>query len=268
MTSSEASASLLVAVPTFIGRTIIKLIEQLGSFVLFLRYTLHQAFAGPFRTRLIFQHMEFIGNDSLTIIMISGFFIGAVFSLQIGSIFEIFGAQGMMGAATGKALARELSPLVAGFLIAGRGGAAITAEIATMRVSEQVDAMEAMAVDPVSYLVVPRVIAGTTMMPLLTGVFTFTGMIGSFVVGSMMFDVDHGVFFDKLIRMVTMQDIWSGLQKALAFGFIISLLACRYGLMASGGAKGVGRATTNSVVTMLLVLLGVDFMITYIQIVL
>ncbi len=252
--------------PIFIGRRMIAAKDQLAKFGGFLRATGHQLVAGPFRTNLVFQQMEFIGNESLTIIMISGFFIGAVFSLQIGSIFAIFGAQGMMGAATGKALARELSPLIVGFLLAGRGGAAITAEIATMKVNEQVDAMESMAVDPISYLVCPRLIAGVTMMPLLTGIFTFTGMIGSLAVGVVIFNVDQGVFFDKLIRIVGIKDIWSGMQKALVFGAIISLVACRYGLVASGGAKGVGRATTNSVVTTLLVLLAVDFVITYFQI--
>lgn len=210
--------------------------------------------------------MEFIGNQSLLIIMISGFFLGAVFSLQIGSIFTIFGAQGMLGAASGKALSRELSPLVTGFLIAGRGGAAITAEIGTMKVNEQVDAMEAMGVNPVSYLVVPRFVAGVLMVPMLVGIFNFTGQLGSFVVGIFQFDVDQGVFFRKLVDIVHMRDIWSGMQKAVVFGGVISLIACRYGLYASGGAKGVGVATTNSVVTTLLVILGIDFLITYLQI--
>lgn len=258
--------SWFVAISEFVGRLVLQGYKQVYDTIDFGKYTIHQAYAGPRRTKLIFQQMEFVGNESLTIIMISGFFIGAVFSLQIGHIFAIFGAQGMMGAATAKALVRELSPLVVGFLLAGRGGAAITAEIATMKVNEQVDAMEAMAVDPVSYLVVPRVIAAVTMLPVLTGIFTFTGMLGSLAVGILIFNVDQGVFFDKLIKIVALKDIWSGLQKALVFGFVIALLACRYGLSASGGAKGVGLATTRSVVVQLLVLLGFDFVITYFQI--
>lgn len=266
MADQTLTVPLWQRLPIFIGRRILAVKDQFTKFGEFLRATGHQLFRGPFRSNLVFQQMEFIGNESLTIIMISGFFIGAVFSLQIGSIFAIFGAQGMMGAATGKSLARELSPLLVGFLLAGRGGAAITAEIATMKVNEQVDAMESMAVDPISYLVCPRLIAGVAMMPLLTGIFTFTGMIGSLAVGVVLFNVDQGVFFDKLIRIVGIKDIWSGMQKALAFGAIITLIACRYGLVASGGAKGVGKATTNSVVVTLLVLLGVDFLITYFQV--
>ena len=172
-----------------------------------------------------------------------------------------------MGAANGKALARELSPMMTGFLIAGRGGAAITAEISTMKVNEQIDAMEAMAVDPISYLVVPRFIACTIILPILVGLFNFTGHMGSLIVGIFIFDVDLGVFFGKFEDMVTMSDVFSGFQKGAAFGVVIALLACQFGLNASGGAKGVGKATTNSVVTMLVVLLGVDFAITFFQIV-
>lgn len=256
----------LVHFNKFIGRKIITGLSDLGSFMVFLKETFSQTIRPPFRVRLIFQQMEFIGNQSVNIILVSGFFIGAVFSLQIGSIFGIFGAQGMMGAATGKALARELSPLMTAFLLAGRGGAAITAEIASMKVNEQIDAMEAMAVDPISYLVVPRLIAGVAILPILVGIFNLVGQIGSLIVGTYIFDVDQGVYFDKLVNVVGIEDIWSGMQKAIIFGAVISMIACRYGLKASGGAKGVGQATTNSVVVTLLTLLGLDYFITYIQI--
>lgn len=249
-----------------IGRLVLRQITALGEFMLYARYTFKHVVSRPFRRRLVFQQMEFIGNESLNIIMISGFFIGAVFSLQIGYVFQIFGAQGMMGAASGKALTRELSPLVTGFLVAGRGGAAITAELATMKVTEQIDAMEAMAVDPVSYLVAPRVIASTLMLPLLVAVFNFTGQIGSLIVGIFLFDVDQGVFFQKLVSIVGVEDIWGGMQKAFAFGLLIGLMACRFGLKAGGGAKGVGIATTNSVVVTLLAILAIDFLITYLQV--
>ena len=200
------------------------------------------------------------------IVLICGFFIGAAVSLQVGTIFVIFGAEGMLGAANGKALSRELSPLITGFLLAGRAGAAITAEIASMKVNEQIDAMEAMAVDPIDYLVVPRLIAGVVMLPMLVGIFNLVGQIASVIVGVMIFDIDQGAFFQKMTTIVTPEDIWSGLQKAVIFGGIISLFSCKFGLEASGGAKGVGVATTTSVVTILLILLFVDFGITYIQI--
>jgi phospholipid/cholesterol/gamma-HCH transport system permease protein len=249
----------------FVGQKAVGSIEKLGADLLFFAETLNEMKRGPLRRHLIFKQMMFIGNESLLIVMTCGFFIGAVFSLQIGVVFAIFGAEGMMGAANAKALARELSPLVTAFLLAGRAGAAITAEISTMKVSEQVDAMESMGVSPVSYLVVPRFIAAILMTPLLVSIFNLTGQLGSLSVGIYIFDVDQGVFFNKFVNMMKVSDIWGGYQKAVVFGGIISLLACRFGLHASGGAKGVGKATTNAVVTMLLVILAVDFLITFIQ---
>jgi len=242
-------------------------IEALGELLVFTGRAVRMIFTRPFRFRLILQQMQFIGYESTFIILLCGFFIGAAVSLQVGTIFVIFGAQSMLGAANAKALARELSPLMAGFLVAGRAGAAITAEISTMKVNEQIDAMEAMAVDPVSYLVVPRFLASLLMLPLLVALFNLTGQAASLIIALGIFNIDQGVFFDKMDKIVSWKDVWSGLQKAFIFGGIISILACRYGLTASGGAKGVGKATTNSVVMMLLSLLAVDFIITYLQIV-
>ena len=172
-----------------------------------------------------------------------------------------------MGGATSIALARELSPLMTGFLLAARAGSAITAELSTMKVNEQIDAMEAMAVEPIHYLVVPRVIAGMVIAPLLCGLFTFVGVLGAFVMGVILFDVDQGVFFDRIPALAEPKDVFLGLQKAVVFGGIVTSLACRYGLSASGGAKGVGQATTTSVVMSLLTLLGFDAIITYLQLV-
>lgn len=245
-----------------------KITQASLSFMQFYSFSLISTswlFKKPFRLRLILQQIVFLGNESLVIIIISGFFIGAVFSVQIGSVFAVFGAEGMIGAATGKALTRELSPLLTGFLIAGRGGAAITAELATMKVNEQVDAMEAMAVDPLSFLVAPRILATTLSMPLLVCIFTVLGQVGSLVVSVILFEVDQGAYFSKLVSVVEIKDIWSGLYKSLIFGYIIAVISCRYGINASGGAKGVGKATTESVVTTLLVILGVDLVVTYFQ---
>lgn len=248
-----------------IGLRTIHTIQGAGSFLLFLRETGRQMITPPYRFVQILRQMEFIGNQSLSVIGLSAFFVGAVFSLQIGVLFKLFRAEGLMGAVTGKALARELAPMLTGFLLSGRAGSAITAEIATMKVSEQVDAMEAMAVEPIHYLVVPRLIAMTFMAPILSFLFVFIGELGSYVVAVMMFDVDQAVYFGKITTFVRMEDIWSGGQKALAFGAIVSLVACRYGLTATGGAKGVGKSTTNSVVMTLLILLICDFIMTYFQ---
>ncbi|MEZ4743021.1 MAG: ABC transporter permease [Bdellovibrionota bacterium] len=251
----------------YLGGSVVRTTESFGSFAIFLAESLKQVFKRPFRRQLFFQHLEFIGNQSLGIILLTGFFTGAVFGLQLGGIFRIFQAEGMMGGATGKALARELAPLMTGFLLSGRAGSAMTAEIATMKVNEQVDAMEAMAVDPISYLVVPRILAFTAMLPFLCSVFIFIGVLGAFFSGVFIFDVDQGIFVEKIVWLVQPRDIIAGLEKTFVFAIIIASISCRYGLEASGGAKGVGVATTMSVVVTLLSLLGTDFIITYFQIV-
>lgn len=248
-----------------LGKNIMSRFHDLGEFILYLRDIGRQFIKPPIRWELIFQHLEFVGNQSVNIILLTGFFTGAVFGLQIGGIFQIFRAESIMGAATGKALTREMAPLMTAFLLAGRAGSAMTAELATMRVNEQVDAMEAMAVDPIHYLVVPRMIATVVIVPLLCAIFIFVGLIGSFVTGVVLFDVDVGVFMDRIKWLVEPKDIFKGLEKALIFSVIIATISCRYGLKASGGAKGVGQATTNSVVTTLLVVLLCDVVITYVQ---
>jgi phospholipid/cholesterol/gamma-HCH transport system permease protein len=143
----------------------------------------------------------------------------------------------------------------------------MTAEISTMKVNEQVDAMEAMAVDPISYLVVPRFIAALLIIPLLCAVFIFVGVLGAYIAGVVLFNIDQGLFVEKMTLIVAPKDIWRGLIKSFAFSGIMASIACKYGLNAKGGAKGVGIATTNSVVVTLLAILFVDVIITYFQIV-
>lgn len=242
-------------------------LEKFGNFILYFLDLLRLMFAPPYRFHLILQQMEFIGNQSLFIISLTGFFTGAVFGLQLGGVFEIFKAENMIGGATGLALAKELAPLIGAFLLTGRVGSAITAEIATMVVNEQVDALEVMAVDPVNYLVVPRVWASLFMMPLLCGVFMFIGMIGTVIVASRIYFVDLGIFWDKVLELMVNKDLISGFRKMFAFALIISSVHCYYGLHASGGAKGVGNATTTAVVATLITILTVDFFISYIEVI-
>ncbi len=209
--------------------------------------------------------MEYIGNQSLMILIGGAVAIGAVFGLQIGAVFSVFQAESMLGGITGKALCQELGPLVTTVLITGRAGAAMTAEIATMKVNEQVDAMEAMAVDPISYLVMPRFVAALVIMPLLCCVFIFVGIIGAYLAGSLLFNVDEGTFMSKISQLIETKDLWRGISKSFAFSGLMTTICCHFGLKASGGAKGVGNATTNAVVSTLLAVLGVDVVITYFQ---
>ncbi len=252
---------------SWFGRLLLRRYEELHEFGKFLREVFYWVFHRPFRGQLLFSQMEFIGNQSLNILLVSAVAIGAVFGLQIGAVFQVFRAENIMGAATAKALCQELAPLVTAVLITGRAGSAMTAEIATMKVNEQVDAMEAMAVDPISYLIVPRLLASLAIVPLLCGVFIFVGVIGAFLAGSVLFNVDEGMFIDKISMIVAPVDLARGLIKSFVFSGIMAVICCRYGLKASGGAKGVGIATTNAVVVTLLTILGVDVVITYLQIV-
>lgn len=251
----------------WVGRSVMSRIGAFGATVLYVQTIGIQALLPPFRVSQTFQQLEFIGNKSVGIIGLTSFFTGAVFGLQIGGIFEIFDAESIMGAATGIALAREMAPLMTGFLIAGRAGSAMTAEIATMKVNEQIDAMEAMSVEPVHYLVVPRVVAALLIVPFLTGIFIFVGLVGAFIVGLALFEVDTAIFLERLANYAEIDDIISGLEKSFVFAFIIAATACRYGLAAKGGAKGVGQATTDSVVMTYLLILISDLVLTYIQVV-
>lgn len=265
LTQNSLRKNFMVDQISAFGRWTNDRIHDLGSYGMYLYEICRQAVKRPMRWDLIFQNLEFIGNQSLNIILLTGFFTGAVFALQIGGIFQIFRAESIMGAATGKALTREMAPLMTAFLLTGRAGSAMTAEIATMRVNEQIDAMEAMAVDPINYLVVPRTIAAMIIIPLLCGIFIFIGTFGAFIMGVAVFDVDVGIFLDRIKWLVEPRDIFNGLQKAFVFSIIIATMACRYGLNAGGGAKGVGKATTMSVVTTLLAILLCDVFITYAQ---
>ena len=210
--------------------------------------------------------MAAFGADSVFIILLTGFFTGSVFGLQIGYVFSIFRAESMTGGASALALATELAPLVTGFLLTGRVGAAITAELATMVVSEQVEAIEAMGVDPIDYLVVPRVLASIFVMPLLCGLFMLVGVFGAYVTSLSMYSIDPGVFVGKILNLVDISDVISGLRKMLFFSLLISLICSYEGVYASGGAKGVGLATTRAVVKVLMLILLSDLVISFLEV--
>ena len=169
----------------------------------------------------------------------------------------------MIGAAAGYALSKELAPVIGSFLVTARSGSSMAAEIATMRVNEQIDAMRVMAVNPYNYLVAPRIWASVAMMPLLTMIFIISGVFCSFVIGVVIYDVDLAVFFDKIQWIVKPRHLWEGGKKAMIFGLIFSSVGCYKGFFARGGAKGVGRATTEAVVISLVTILIVDFFISY-----
>ncbi len=236
-----------------------------GALTQFVGNTLLRTFRPRMSFQLFIRQCEFVGNQSIGVMILAGMMIGAVFGLQFGEIFRIFGAEGMIGAAAGYALSKELAPVIGSFLVTARAGSSMAAEIATMRVNEQIDAMRVMAVNPYNYLVAPRIWASVAMMPLLTMIFIVSGVFCSYVIGVAIYDVDLAVFFDKIQWIVKPRHLWEGGQKAMVFGLILSAVGCFKGFHAAGGAKGVGRATTEAVVISLVTILVVDFFISYLN---
>lgn len=245
-----------------VGAAIIEAVEEVGRHATITFNALRNLLRRPFRLRLMFKQMEFVGFQSLSIVSITGLFTGAVFALQSNVAFSMFGAQGLVGSTVGLALSRELSPVLTSLMVTGRAGSAMAAEIGTMRVTEQVDALEAMGVDPVGYLVTPRVVASTLMVPALTVVFDLIGIMGAYFVGTRVLHIGEGAFVHRIEWYIDPDDITSGLWKAAAFGFILSVVGCTKGFFARGGAEGVGRATTRAVVVSSVSILIADYFLT------
>ena len=241
---------------------LIRLLDELGRTASLAGQTLYWGIRPPYRGRLVIEAMEFIGVQSLFLVGLTALFIGLVFGLQLVDGFRQFGAENQTGGVVGMALARELAPVFTALMISSRAGSAISTELGSMRVSDQIDALTSMAVNPVQYLVVPRVIAGTLMGPALTIVFGGVGMVGAYLVCVGMLGLDPGIFLDKVSWFVDARDIAQGLFKALVFGIVISLIACRQGFHAEGGAAGVGRATNRAVVQGAVAILAFDYLIT------
>ncbi len=252
------------ALSTF-GDIAVQPVSAVGKYTLFLTRSIHRCFAPPVRAKLLFRQLEFVGNKSFGIIVISAVMIGAIFGLILGDIFRTFGAESMLGAAAGIALSKEIAPMFAGFLVTARAGSSMAAEIATMRVNEQIDAMRVMAVNPYGYLVAPRIVGAFLMLPLLTSIFILVGVFTSFLVGVAFFDIDVGTFLEKIRWMVKTKYILQGLEKSAIFGAILASVGCYKGFFAGGGAKGVGRATTEAVVMSLVAIMVSDYFLSYLQ---
>ena len=246
----------------WLGSLIIGFLEGLGGMTRMCGEAMMQAVRPPWRVGLWFKQMDFVGVGSFLIIAITGFFTGAVFTLQSNLAFRLFGAEGLTGATVALSLTRELSPVLTGLMVTGRVGSAMAAEIGTMRVTEQVDALEVMAVNPIQYLVSPRLLASVTMMPLLTMTYTAVGMVGSWLVGVKYLGIDESTFWSRVYSYVDPDDIYNGLIKAACFGVILSIVGCYLGMKTGGGAEGVGRSTTRAVVVASVSILVSDYFIT------
>jgi phospholipid/cholesterol/gamma-HCH transport system permease protein len=243
----------------FIGHKQLAILEEVGETTNLGRLAFKGILSGKTNVRLTFDQMVKIGVDSLPLALITALFIGMVFALQISSEFVRFGAGKFVGGVMALAMTRELGPAVTGIVVAARVAASIAAELGTMKVTEQIDALNALGVSPVRYLVIPRLIATTIMLPLLTILTVITGFYGGYLVAVMISKINGVQYFETAQALSSTWDIYGGLIKTAVFGTIIAIIACRKGLTAHGGAKGVGEATTSAVVTTLISLFIVNY---------
>lgn len=245
-----------------IGKGVLELFRQIGDTVLLALSVGSWLVRPPYRVRLFLQQCEFIGVGSLFIVLLTGIFTGLVFALQSSFAFAKFNAQSLVGATVVISLCRELAPVLTGLMVTGRAGSAIATELGTMRVTEQIDALSTMAVSPIQYLVAPRVVAMTLMMPLLTMLFNAVGFLGAYVVSIYQAEINEGTFMGRIKQIVELSDLAGGLFKAAFFGLAIGLIACQRGMNAEGGSRGVGLAATGTVVTGSVTILILDYLLT------
>ena len=246
-----------------IGRLVLKLLEGVGTIVLLYSDTIKQATTKP-RIRHIIAQMAHLGVDSLTIVSLTLLFTGVVFTLQTAHEFIRFGAQSTVGGIIAIAIGRELGPVLVGVVCAGRVGAAITAEISTMKVTEQIDALKVMAVSPVNYLIVPRMIACMIAVPILTVFGDIIGVIGGWLVATQYSGISSYIFINSIKMFATIYDLTGGMIKAIFFGNVIAVLGCYYGLNCPDGAEGVGKATTKTVVTSIIAIFILNALLTFV----
>lgn len=236
-----------------------ELVRRLGAFSLFIFDSLAIACRPPYRIGLIIKELEFVGNQSLFIVGLTGAFSGAVFAFQIWLAFIMVGTDSMTIGMVSLSLIREIAPILTAIVVAGRAGAAMAAQIGIMRVTEQIDALEVMAVDPKQYLVAPKIIASTIATPLLTGLFGMIGTLGGYLIAVYVCHVDPGISMQKLQYYVAPWDFYHGIVKSVIFGLLLSAIGCYKGFKARNGAEGVGRATNEAVVYSIVVILVLDY---------
>ena len=241
------------------GRLFLEFLHYLGQLAALAGDIGYAVSRGILRLRLVARQIVDIGYGSQTVVIVTGAFTGAVFTFQSYMKFKDFGVESSVGAVVSVALCRELGPVLAGLMVSGRVGAAMAADIGTMNVTEQIDALRVLGVDPVGYLVVPRFIAMLISMPLLIAECITFGLVASYMVTVYGYEVPKPWFMSHMLEHTNMSDLWVGMIKGFVFGIIITLVSCHQGLMAKDGAVGVGNGTTRAVVISSLTLLIVNF---------
>jgi phospholipid/cholesterol/gamma-HCH transport system permease protein len=236
-------------------------LQKLVSAALLAGQVLTHLLRGRIHWRNTLDQLAVVGTESVLIAVITAITIGMVFTIQVAREFITFGASSTIGGVLALALTRELAPVLTAVIIAGRVGSAFAAEVGTMRVTEQIDALEVLRTDPVDYLVIPRVVACAVMLPVLTVIADVTGIAGGLFISTQVYGLSATIYVDSAQRLLTSWDLTSSVIKAAIFGTLIALIGTNWGMTTTGGAKGVGRSTTQAVVTALLTIFIVNFLL-------
>ena len=235
---------------------------EVQEYVLMVGKVGRAAVTKPFYFRDVVEQFDAIGVGSLTVVLLTGMFTGMVLALQSGITLDQFGARSMVGRLVSASMVKELGPVLTGLMVAGRVGSGIAAELGSMMVTEQIAALRALGTDPIRKLVLPRMLAGLCMVPLLTVVSSGIGMVGAWIVTVTQLQVASSVYWNSVVAGLYIQDVWMGLIKPFFIGFTIASIGCHVGMRTSGGTQGVGRSTTNAVVAASVAVIAVDFLVT------
>jgi phospholipid/cholesterol/gamma-HCH transport system permease protein len=253
---------MVTAVVTGVGRNSLRLVGEMGRMMVFLISTVAWMVRPPFRFMQVLKQIHFIGVKSLFVIVLTGAFTGMVLGLQGYYTLRKYGSDAALGAAVALSIIRELGPVLAALMVTARAGSAMTAEIGIMRITEQIDALDTMAVNPLQYLIAPKVVASLIGVPLLVALFDVVGIYGGSVVGVDLLGVNAGVYWNSVETAVEWKDVYGGIWKSISFGLIVSWVCCYKGYYTEMSAEGLGTATTEAVVLSSVMILVWDYFLT------
>jgi phospholipid/cholesterol/gamma-HCH transport system permease protein len=249
-------------VPSLFQRWLKAAAQEVQEYVFLTLRAFSGFFTRPFYRHDVIEQFDLIGFGSLTVVLLAGLFTGAALASQTGLTLDQFGARPVVGRLVGASMVKELGPVLTALMLTGRIGSGIAAELGSMVVTDQINALRALGTDPVRKLVVPRVLAGIFMAPVLTVISDFIGILGGWVVARYQLQVSSSLYWASITKGLYMDDVWMGLSKPFVFGFLIVTIACHVGLRTSGGTAGVGKSTTASVVAGSVAVIAADFFVT------
>jgi phospholipid/cholesterol/gamma-HCH transport system permease protein len=249
-------------VPSLLQRWLKSSAQEVQEYVFLTGRAFTGLFTRPFYRHDVIEQFDLIGFGSLTVVLLAGLFTGAALASQTGLTLDQFGARPVVGRLVGASMVKELGPVLTALMLTGRIGSGIAAELGSMVVTDQINALRALGTDPVRKLVVPRVLAGIFMAPVLTVISDFIGVLGGWVVARYQLQVSSSLYWASITKGLYMDDVWMGLSKPFVFGFLIVTIACHVGLRTSGGTAGVGKSTTASVVAGSVAVIAADFFVT------